>query len=269
MKRFFYLFLFVFVGQANAAKMVTFYGVGPDTYEIVILKKALQLSSDEPVELRVFDGLIPKQRAFQIMEKGEGIDIVVAGATKARAELGQPVHFPLFKGLFGLRVSLVNKDRQDLLQDVQSLDGLRAFTAGQFHTWTDTRVLQHNGITVASGSDESGLYHMLDKNRYDFFPRSILEVSWNLQGHSQLNLAIDPHTIIHYPKAHYFYVKPGNDELAVQIKSGLESLHESGELDALFDQTFGETLAQFELGKRQWIKMENPDLPDGVPINRK
>jgi hypothetical protein len=263
----FILFAFL-ISNAFAAEEFTYFGVGPDTYEIKLLKKVLEHARDEPVKLRNFDGYIPKLRAFQIMNKGEGIDVIVGGATKERAALSRPIHFPIFKGLFGMRISLVNKDRIDILKEVNNLEELTSYIAGQFHSWSDTHILRHNGITVASGSDVNGLYLMLHKGRYDFFPRSILEASWNLQEHKDLNLAIDPHTLIQYPKAHYYYVQKGNEVLAQRIKTGLEALLENGEKDKLFDETFGATLRSMELHKRRIIKMENPDLPEGVPTER-
>ncbi|MFC3092779.1 substrate-binding periplasmic protein [Alteromonas sediminis] len=250
------------------AERYIFFGVGEETYEIQLLKMALEVEAENDVTLDMFNGHIPKYRAFQIMDKGEGIDIVIGGATKERTAVSQPVHFPIFKGLYGLRLNLINKHSPDILKNIRHIDQLKTLIAGQFHTWSDTKILRHNGLTVASGSDVNGLYEMLHKGRYDFFPRSALEIQWDLSQHQNLDLIIDPHIVILYPKAHYYYVQKGNDALAKKISKGLETLLKRGEYDRLFNRHFGQLLQSLTLNNRHVLHLDNPSLPDGTPLDR-
>lgn len=50
-----------------------------------------------------------------------------------------PVRIPIFKGLTGYRLFLMDKAKQSLLRPVQSLEQLRQFSIGQRIGWHDAR----------------------------------------------------------------------------------------------------------------------------------
>ena len=101
---------------------------------------------------------------------------------------------------------LVNKKKHLLFKQVNSIEQFRKLVPGQFHTWSDTKVLESNNIRVEKGADFEGLFLMLDKERFDYFPRSVLEVDHEYEAHKLLNITIDSSVLVHYPTANYFYV---------------------------------------------------------------
>jgi hypothetical protein len=178
------------------------------------------------------------------------------------------VHFPILRGLQGWRIPLVRKNNQDLFKDVHTLDAFKKLIPGQFHTWSDTEVLEANGITVTKGTDYEGLYGMLSKGRFDYSPRSILEVDSDYLAHKNLNIAIEPNIIIHYSTAYYFFVNKNNQVLANDLLAGLEAAHLDGSFNKLFMRYYGEQINKVIDKKRRLIQLQNPLLPKTTPLER-
>ena len=233
-------------------------------YLTELLAHALSYS-ETPYKTKGFGTDIPKHRAFELMTLNQGIDVMFGGSTPEREARYSPIYIPLMKGLYGWRISLIHKNQPTLLANVKSLDELRMFTAGQFNTWTDTRVLRANRLTVATSSDYVGLYTMLHKKRFDFFPRSILEVKGNYEDFKQLDITVESHLLIHYPTAYYFYVRKGNITLASALENGLNLALADGSFDKLFYKYFGETINDVAQQNRRIVTLDNPYLSDKAP----
>ena len=106
---------------------------------------------------------------------------------------------------------------------------------------------------------------MVNKNRAVYLPRSALNVKKDLVRYPNLNLMIDPYILIKYPSVSYFFVSKNNNELAKDIKYGLEQALQNGSFDQIFNQAFGLTIKQYDLSKRTIIDLENPfhiELPE-------
>lgn len=245
---------------------VVYPGYERDDYTTKILSLALSYS-EQNYQIKAYGSDLPKHQAFKKLATNNGIDVMFGGSTLEREALYRPVRFPLMKGLYGWRVSLVHKDNKQLFDDTNTLSDLQHYSAGQFNTWSDTKVLRANDITVATSSDYSGLYTMLHKKRFDHFPRSIIEVTWNIQEFSHLDLVIEPNVLIHYPSAYYVYVRKDNEILAQEIYNGLIQAQQDGSFDTLFSQHFGAHVERVKSEKRQIIPLTNPYLSPLTPIH--
>lgn len=264
------LSLFMLFQHPSIAASVVYPGHERNDYVISVLKLALSSHyQDDNYEIHAYGKDIPKIRAFELMANNSGIDVIFGGATPDREANYQPIRFPLFKGLYGWRISLIHQDNSSLFSTIDNLEKLKTIKAGQFHSWSDTKVLLSNELNVVAGSDHIGLYKMLHSKRFDYFPRSVLEVVGDYQAFEHLNIAIDPHAIIHYPAAYYIYVRKGNDTLASAIKYGLERALKDGALDKLFNQYYGDVINRIKSEKRHVIKLKNPRLSSKTPLDRK
>ncbi len=134
--------------------------------------------------------------------------------------------------------------------------------------WSDTKVLLENELPLQTGSDFIGLFDMLARERFDYFPRSVLEVDDELIKFKKYNLSIDPHILIHYPTAYYFYVKRNNKQLAEDIEYGLTLAIKDGSFDVLFDQYFSKAVDYISSGTRHVIYLNNPFLPENTPVTK-
>ena len=209
-------------------------------------------------------------RAIQELQRPQSqIDVMWTMTSTEREKLLLPVRIPLYKGLIGWRVALLHPDRSELLAKVDSVAALARFSAGQEHDWPDTAILQHAGLPVVTTPDYEPLFSMLLQRRFDYFPRSVIEVSNEVRTHAELGLVIDRHILLRYPAAFYFFVRPQRPQLARMLGRGLEQAIRDGSFDALFQQYNGAALKALALDKRRIIDLPNPLLPATVPLHRK
>ncbi len=209
-------------------------------------------------------------RAIQELQSQQGrIDVMWTMTNRERERLLLPIRIPLYKGLIGWRVALLPPGKAHLLAEVNSLKTLARFTAGQEHDWPDTTILQAAGLPVVSTPDYEPLFTMLAKHRFDYFPRSVIEIQNEQRTHAELRLEIDQHILLHYPTAFYFFVSPHRPKLAQMIRQGLEQAVSDGSFDTLFQQYHGDKLRALKLDKRQIIHLANPLLPPDTPLARK
>lgn len=243
-------------------------GIEREDYFISMLELALSYHPDKQYQVEFIDYDVPKLRAFRLIESKQGIDLIAAGATNARQKTLRSIKIPLLKGLFGWRAALVHRDNLNLLHNAKTDAQFKRLTAGQLLTWSDVKILESNGIKVVKGAHYRGLFSMLSKHRFDYFPRSILEVKSEYRENRHLDLAIEPNILLHYPTAYYFYVNQQNIELAEDLRIGLELAISDGKFEALFQQNFGQIIQSFKIQNRRVIELHNPNLPNDVPLGR-
>ena len=195
-----FIFIFMFLSTSSYAEKVVFPGFNRDDYSAVLLQHVLKYTPQNNYQVQFYNKELPKSRVLKIIANNAGIDVVSAGATIERESFLLPVRFPILKGLNGWRIALVTKNNKDLFLGNKSLDKFKTLKAGQLHNWSDTKVIASNGINVEGGSSYSGLFTMLESNRFDYFPRSILEVRWEYEKHKERNIMIEPHQLIYYHK---------------------------------------------------------------------
>jgi len=240
----------------------------PEGYKAKLLELALSYS-DKAYNLSEFSQVMPKERRLILLNQGKELHIGMGSATKYREEEYLAVPFPIIKGLNGWRIPLVNADTPDLFKNITSLEELKKLSPVQFHSWSDTAILTSNGISVSKGGSVEGLYHMLDKKRVDYLPRSITEIDLNLKQHQHLNIKKDEYVLLYYPSAYYFYVGRSNTELATDINRGLEKALKDGEFDKLFMMYHSESVKKIQQAKRHVFTLHNPFLPEVIPLERK
>ena len=256
------------LAYSQEIQTVIFPGTANDYYYSLLLEHALSYNKNKRYHVQPLGAHIPKDRNFELLASDDGLHVVFAGSTLEREQKHRAVHFPLLKGLQGWRIPLVRRNQLDLFKNVHNLEAFKKLIPGQYHTWSDTEILEANGITVAKGSDFEGLFGMLSKGRFDYFPRSILEIDQDYLNHKNLNIAIEPSVIIHYPTAFYFYVNKDNHNLAKVILDGLETALLDGSFNKLFMQYFGEQVEKVINTKRRIIELANPLLPATAPLGR-
>ncbi|AUH52309.1 hypothetical protein CXB49_16565 [Chromobacterium sp. ATCC 53434] len=209
-------------------------------------------------------------RAMEQMLRPDGrVDLFWGMTSRERERKLLPVRVPLDKGLIGWRVMLVAADRPQLLKDVKTPAQLARLRAGQGQDWPDTQILQQAGLPVLTSADYPNLFSMLRQRRYDYFPRSVIEVRQELASPFGKGLALDPYLLLHYPTAFYFFVSPKRPELASMLRQGLEKGVADGGFEQLFQAFNGEHLRELKLSGRTIIELANPLLPEATPLARR
>ena len=228
-------------------------------YPEALLKLILKNSgtSRKAAELKIN---AEQDRALFLLRDGV-IDVFWTGSSQFRNAEFTPIRYPIFRGLLGYRLVLVNKQNTDILKNVKSISDLREYSIGQGGGWPEIEMYSQNGFTVQSATTYEGLFNMLSKNRFDLFPRSIIEVWDEIATFSQYDLAVDSHILIRYPMSLFFYVRKDDTELEQILNTGFRQIIKSGEFEALFFEYNGGFIDKANLGSRTIIDIENPQFP--------
>ncbi|HEY9103956.1 transporter substrate-binding domain-containing protein [Chitinimonas sp.] len=210
-----------------------------------------------------------QSRALGEIRRNTGlVDLIWTMTSIEREKELLPVRIPLDRGLIGWRLALLQQSRLAEFAKVNDLAGLRKYRAGQMHDWPDTQILRGNGLKVEATDQYEGLFRMLSAGRFDYFPRSLIEIKEEWLAHSQLNLAVEPHLLIRYPAAFYFFVSKERPQLARDLERGLEKAVRDGKLQALFNEHYGAVLKDLNVAGRTVIELRNPLLPPETPLKR-
>jgi hypothetical protein len=272
---FFGLALFVFINAPGFAADAVRYPVSRhadldshNDYTVEMLRLAVRKSGAN-LTLQPVRNDLNKIRTLSELTDGNTIDVVWGGATKEREEAMLPIRICFMKGLNGWRIPLVTKKNSEMFAKVNSLSDLQKLTAGQGYHWSDTNILMASGITVERSYEFEFLFRMLVAGRFDYFPRSLMEIWREYDGHQEMDISIDTNIVIHYPAAYYFYVKKGNEKLAASLQRGLEVALQDGSFDRLFYSFHKKEILLASLETRRVIELKNPYLTPETPLARK
>ena len=266
------LLALLLVAQGAAAEVVRFprpefEGDRRFDYAVDLLKLALsKVGPNYHVELAEFP--MNQERQILELESGRSIDVAPMPSSAEREARLQAVYIPINRGVLGWRLGLVRKGDAARMADVYKLDDLKRVRLAQGLYWPDTDILRANGIPVITGPTYEGLFKMIVGSRFDYFPRSVMEI-WNEQASNAETLEVEPRIALHYPYyTSYYMLNRSNTKLAEIIRQGLETALADGSADRLFEQHHGESLRRAQLDKRVIIELKNPRVTPGTPVNR-
>jgi len=235
-------------------------------YAAQLLQLALSKSG---VEYRIEPAALAmnQERQVQELEAGRSIDVGPIPSSAEREARLLPIMIPLNKGVLGWRLGLIRRGEESSFDRIQSLDDLKRVRIAQGQEWPDTQILRANGIDVITAPRYEGLFKMLVGKRFDYFPRSVMEI-WDEQENNASTLEVEPHLALHYFYDAYFMVNRHNTRLAHDIERGLEKALADGSFNRLFQQYYGDRLRKAHLETRTVIELRNPLTTPGTPTNR-
>ncbi|WP_175153800.1 substrate-binding periplasmic protein [Paraburkholderia ultramafica] len=208
-----------------------------------------------------------QQREIRELEAGGTIDVASVPASPEREARLLPIRIPINRGVLGWRLGLIRKGDAALFAGVNTLEDLKSVRLAQEQDWPDTQIFRANGINVIAAPSYEGLFKMLVVKRFDYFPRSIMEI-WDEQANNADKLQVEPHIALHYFYDAYFMVNRKNTRLANDIREGLEKAITDGSFEKLFWQYYGDRLRKAHLETRTVIELKNPLLTPETPVNR-
>lgn len=273
--RYWLLSLFIIPGLLHAATWNISYPKSSDsfgqqdTYPLQVLALALQHTNIR-YKVTPTRKVVTQRRAIEQLKANREINIVWSMTDTIREEELLPVRIPIYKGLTGLRLFLVDEESADLMSPIQQLPELRSFIPIQSYEWPDTKILQANGFEVVAGTTKAQMYNLLKTDRVNFFPRSVIEI-WDEMNSNNLptGLSLEKNLAVHYPTATYFFFNKKNVVLANLVKTGLERAIADGSFDELFASVHKARLKKAKLDERIIFELENPLLPPETPINKR
>lgn len=258
---------------AEALHVVYARDFAPDTlrmeYPLRVLALALK-KSGVPHEIQPSERPLPQGAAVTRVASGKGANLMWSMTSLEREAQLLPVRIPIDKGLFGYRVGFIRPDsREQFATLAKQRSDLRTVPLGQAHDWPDTSILRDNGFKVVTSTSDTSLMSMLRGGRFDYYPRSVLEVWDEADAAAQYGLVVEDMFLLHYPAAVYFFVGKHDVPLAKALETGLHKAMADGSFDALFQEYFGAIIQRARLKHRITIKLRNSTLPAATPLNDK
>jgi len=214
--------------------------------------------------------LIPESRKMTqgrgalLLEYNEGVDVAFFPTSIEREIKFRAIQIPILQGILGYRVLLINRDKLYEFSKIKTFKHLKQnYVAGFGEHWVDITILKANEIKVIGAPEYELLFAMLNRNRFDHFPRGINE-AWNeIQKYKKKypKIMIEPNIALYYPYYVYFFVSKNNKILADRILNGLELALKDGSFKALFLEHHQHLFEQASLSSRRIFTLENPSLP--------
>lgn len=178
-----------------------------------------------------------------------------------------PVRIPLYKGLIGWRLLVINEAAAPRFAGFVAVDQLKSLVATQGVGWPDTHILHSNGFNLRLAIDWPGLLDMVTRHNADYLPLALNDVWLEEQTLDERGLVVEQTLALQYPSAYYFFVSKTRPELARVLEKGLRLAVDDGSFDSLFKQTFGDAIKRSNLDQRRVFKLENPLLPAKTPLD--
>lgn len=237
-------------------------------YQFKLLSTVLSRAQDKKYQIKQYDHVLNQTQMVQKL-KSQELDVMWAGTKKLYEQELRAIYIPLFKGLLGYRLMIVREEDKDRYRDINNIEDLRSINMGQGRLWADAKILQSAGMNLVTTLKYENLFYMLEGGRFDAFPRGVFEPFSEIKKYKHLPLTVEPHLVIAYPLAAYYFVRKDNNELARVIEDGLLKLIESGEFDQILenDEMVGTALSKANLADRTIIRIDNPYLSDKTPFN--
>ena len=202
-------------------------------------------------------------RTSSMLRRREGYGDIVQGATRKDWEAHLlPIKIPIMKGVLGLRVLLIRKDRQPEFTAINSLEQLKEKFGAVTSYWSITEIFEHYKFNIVKTNRQDSMFAMLEKRRFDYVSRGINEVLIEYEQFKPQNpnLHIENNLLVNIPLPVYFFVNPNKPHLAARIEVGLKEIINNGVFDSIFIKHFKGKFQQLNLLERKVFELKNPNL---------
>ena len=215
---------------------------------------------DEAVSALVHGGDDPSRNPLRIT-------VGVYGAGKDLNRRLQPVPIPVAGGILGLRVGWSHRNDVPLLKTVDDVADLRSILLLQGLGWSDVEIFDASGLQTYTARSEN-LFRLVDNRRVQLYPRGVAELEEEYQEvrSETTQTVLDPHLLIAYPFAGFFYVSPNQQALANAIRVGFERAIADGSYQRLLEESiFTPWLKKnLNLEDRSIIVLPNPNAHEAL-----
>jgi len=234
-----------------------------DKYFIDLLTLILETTKTEFGDYKLQPVAIEmaQERTSKMLEKNEYIDLTWRMTTKDLEQRLQAIYVPLLKGLVGYRIFIIRSENQSLFHNNMTLEKLKTLPVGQGYNWPDSKILKANDFNLVLGY-RINLMNMLQKKRFDYFPRALYEPWLEIEHNDEL--VVEKNIALKYFAPMYFFVNKINKRLALRLNKGFTKLLNSGGFDQFFNrhELISGVLSKVDLGQRKIFELPNPLISD-------
>ncbi len=241
---------------------------GNGRYAMQMVKLAFsKIGADYKIEADKAE--VSQARNIEDVANGKS-DLLWAATNQEMEDRLLPIRIPLYKGMLGHRIFIINPASQAKFDRVKTFEDLKQFTFGQGTTWADSDILASNGLKVIRTNKYQNLFYMVDGGRFDAFPRGVQEPWQELVNNASLPLAVEKHIMLVYRMPFYLFTSKKNTKLAADLELGLNRAIADGSFDQVFlnDPMVKDVLEKANLSQRLEFHLNNPTLPKETPLDR-
>ncbi|MCP4750719.1 MAG: amino acid ABC transporter substrate-binding protein [Proteobacteria bacterium] len=258
-------------------KIRTTRGTSPDhdptkeyKYQLLHLIFNKTKKSDGPFRIESQPDWITQARSIDMVKQGY-LTLIMTMTSKERERDLHPIRIPIYKGMYGYRLAIINRDDQKKFSAVKTLTDFQKLWAGQGSQWPDTRILRANGFKVVGSSRYLELFDMLKERRFDFFPRGLHEPWRELADRKDPDLVVEKGLCLHYPAPGYIFTSRENRKLVDRIERGFGVALKDGSFDDLFynHPVVNNVIKSANLKQRRIFRLKNPLLSAETPLDQK
>lgn len=241
-------------------------------YPISLIKFLLDYHG-KPYEIKFSDyGVTTQARDVHRIVHNEEIDIGWYGTSEELEEKLHPIRFPIWRGLLGYRVFIINEESQDEFKSIRSLEDLQAYTGAQGIGWTDTGILKSSGLHQETVKYDN-IFRMVSENRIDYFSRGISEAFREVNAREDVfeDLVVERYVLLRYPFAGFLFTNKENTRLSGILEQSFRDSYADGEFQKFFynHPVIKDMLAKLDLKQRTLIDIPNPTLtPETAGIDQ-
>lgn len=238
-------------------------------YEIDIFNAALARHASEypPYRVEFIHRHMSAERSKIETERGINIHAHYASEWLGQFVDSANVHllgYPFLQEKLGLRKCVTLTKYLPRFQRIESEADFVEFRIGQQRGWVDINVYQHRGMTVVESEDYSSMFAMLERDRFDCLPMSVLEIDRVIrdQKDSYPELVIVPGLYIFYPIPVYLGVTRYQPELVERLARGFDELFTDGTATQLFAVHYANTDTQLQDPNPRLVVLKNPVISE-------
>ncbi|TWB42692.1 type 2 periplasmic-binding domain-containing protein [Nitrospirillum pindoramense] len=233
-----------------------------DDYPLGLLRLALDKMGAH-YTIRPSALAMEQARAAVALQQGREITLLWNGMSARLERELRPIRIPIYRGVLGYRLFIINRAAQARFSAVRGLEDLKALTAGQALGWPDVDILQAAGLPVEAFRYDL-LFRLVGLNRIDYFPRGANEIFAEVAQRAPEvpDLAVEQDLVLVYPFDSFFYTSKANEALASVIEQGLLKAYEDGSYLKYFNDSpyIRQMLTEAHLDTRRRIDIPNPLL---------
>lgn len=231
-----------------------------DAYPLAVLQLALD-KSGRPYELSQAPRATPFPQSVQQLLEGGAIQVIWAPTNYLLETMFHPVRVPIYRGLGGYRLFLIQRARQPLFHGITSLDDLRPLLTAEGFEWPTREILETADLRVFAASYDT-IVRLLSLGRIDFFPRGLPDIFIEQRRQSSRfpEIAVEEELLLRYDAVRFFFVNKSNIALQKALERGFAKAYEDGSFQELFNShpDIREALDRAQLKRRRIIRIDNP-----------
>ncbi len=216
-------------------------------------------------------------RAIVSLEKNDLVNILVLPTSTDRERRLLPIHIYMGESHLGYRVCLIQKGSQHRFDHIGSLLDWHesGYIMGTGTHWADTSILEANNLRLVKSAEYELLYAMLDRGRFDCFPRGINQIEEKMKQFGPaglgMELEVEKRLLFTYPFFSIVFVSRNNSGLKKRILDGYAKAMADGSWQTQFNSpndSKSKPYKDLNLDQRIVIPLTNPSMtPESLQMD--